>query len=54
VLDRAGAIVWLVIGESKAAVLPRLLAADPTIPAGRVRQDRALVIADAPAASALT
>jgi 6-phosphogluconolactonase/glucosamine-6-phosphate isomerase/deaminase len=54
VLDRAGAIVWLVIGEGKAAVLPRLLAADPTIPAGRVRQDRALVIADAPAASALT
>ena len=28
------------------ATLPRLLAADPTIPAGRVRQDQALVIAD--------
>jgi 6-phosphogluconolactonase len=45
-LDRARAIVWLVTGEGKADVLPRLLAADPSIPAGRVAQTRALVVAD--------
>ena len=46
VLDRSRRILWLVTGADKAAMLPRLLAADPSIPAGRVRQDRALVLAD--------
>jgi 6-phosphogluconolactonase len=45
-LDRSRRILWLVTGADKAAVLPRLRAADGSIPAGRVRQERALVLAD--------
>ena len=45
-LDRSRRILWLVTGADKVALLPRLQAADPSIPAGRVRQDRALVLAD--------
>ncbi|NNE17905.1 MAG: 6-phosphogluconolactonase [Myxococcales bacterium] len=47
-LERAGAIIWIVSGASKAPMIERLLAADPTIPAGRVPQDRALLITDRP------
>ena len=43
-LDRAAAIVWIVTGTDKAPMVERLLAADPTIPAGRVPQDRAILI----------
>jgi 6-phosphogluconolactonase len=50
-IDRARTIIWLVTGEGKADVLARLLAGDPSIPAGRVAQDRAIVVADAAAAS---
>jgi 6-phosphogluconolactonase len=49
-LNRSRRVLWLVTGAEKAATLPRLLAADPTIPAGRVRQHQALVIADRAAA----
>jgi 6-phosphogluconolactonase len=42
-LNRSRRVLWLVTGAEKLATLPRLLAADPTIPAGRVRQDQALV-----------
>jgi 6-phosphogluconolactonase len=49
-LNRSRRILWLVTGAEKVATLPRLLAADPRIPAGRVRQDQALVIADRAAA----
>jgi 6-phosphogluconolactonase len=52
-LDRAGAIVWLVTGADKADALRRLVGRDPGIPAGRVAQDRAIVVADEPAASRL-
>jgi 6-phosphogluconolactonase len=52
-VDRQPFVLWLVTGEDKAAVLPRLLAGDPSIPAGRVRAARQLVLADRPAASAL-
>jgi hypothetical protein len=34
-------------------MLPRLQATDPSIPAGRVREDRALVLADRAAAGAV-
>jgi 6-phosphogluconolactonase len=45
-LNRSRRILWLVTGADKVAMLPRLQAADPSIPAGRVGQDRALVLAD--------
>ena len=45
-INRARRILWLVTGAEKSAMLSRLRAADPTIPAGRVRQDCATVIAD--------
>jgi 6-phosphogluconolactonase len=51
VIDRARRVLWVVTGAEKAAMLARLLAGDPTIPAGRVRQDRALVVADRAAAA---
>ena len=53
VLDRAGAVLWLVAGGAKAAVLPRLVAHDPSIPAGRVRNENAVVFADDAAAAHL-
>jgi 6-phosphogluconolactonase len=52
-LDRQPFVLWLVTGQDKAAVLPLLLAADPSIPAGRVRAARQLVLADRAAAWAL-
>ncbi len=45
-LNRSRRILWLVTGAEKLAMLSRLRAADASIPAGRVRQDRALVLAD--------
>ncbi len=45
-LDRSRRILWLVTGADKSTALPRLLAADRSIPAGRVRQDNALLLAD--------
>lgn len=49
-INRARRILWLVTGADKAAVLARLRSGDPAIPAGRVLQDCALVIADRAAA----
>ena len=45
-LNRARLILWLVTGAEKADMLARLRAADATIPAGLVRQDQALLLAD--------
>jgi 6-phosphogluconolactonase len=50
IINRARNILWLVTGASKASMLARLRAADPTIPAGRVRQNNATILADAGAA----
>lgn len=50
VLDRARCILWLVTGASKREMLDRLRRGDRTIPAGRVRSDRAIVLADRAAA----
>jgi 6-phosphogluconolactonase len=49
-LDRSRRILWLVTGSDKAEALLRLRDGDGSIPAGRVRQDRALVLADSAAA----
>lgn len=43
-------ILWLVTGAEKAAVLARLREGDLAIPAGRIRRDNALVLADRAAA----
>jgi 6-phosphogluconolactonase len=52
-LNRARRILWLVTGAEKAPMLPRLRDGDTSIPAGRVRQDHAMIIADRPAAALL-
>jgi 6-phosphogluconolactonase len=52
-LDRAREILWLVTGADKAAMLARLRDGDRSIPAGRVRADRALALVDRAAAAAL-
>jgi 6-phosphogluconolactonase len=51
VINRARKILWLATGASKAPMLARLRAADAAIPAGRVRQVGAVILADAAAAS---
>jgi 6-phosphogluconolactonase len=50
ILNRARRILWLVTGSEKAGMLARLREGDPSIPAGRVNQERALVLADRAAA----
>lgn len=49
-LNRSRRIVWLVTGSEKVDMLARLRAGDRTIPAGRLDQVRALVLADRDAA----
>jgi 6-phosphogluconolactonase/glucosamine-6-phosphate isomerase/deaminase len=45
-LAEARRIVWLVTGEEKREPLQKLLAADPSIPAGRVRNESMAIVAD--------
>jgi 6-phosphogluconolactonase len=52
-LNRARRILWVVTGPEKAGMLVRLRDGDITIPAGRVRQEHALVLADRGAAARL-
>jgi 6-phosphogluconolactonase len=49
-INRSRRILWLVTGAAKAPMFARLRAADPSIPAGRVGQANALILADAAAA----
>lgn len=53
VINRARRILWLVTGGEKANALARLNDGDRSIPAGRVRRDAALLLADAAAAKQL-
>lgn len=53
ILNRSRLVLWLVTGGEKAAMIARLQAADRSIPAGRVSQDRALILADRAAAEPL-
>ncbi len=50
VLDRARAILFIVTGEDKADALLRLSRHDPGIPAGRIKNANAIVLADRAAA----
>jgi 6-phosphogluconolactonase len=49
-LNRSRRILWLVTGGEKADMLSRLLAGDRSIPAGRIDQHQAVVLADHEAA----
>lgn len=46
VLNRARKILWLITGADKKVPLQKMRAADPSIPASRIRQEDALVLAD--------
>jgi 6-phosphogluconolactonase len=52
-LNRSRRILWLATGAEKVGMLPRLRDGDITIPAGRIRQDQALVLTDRAAAEKL-
>jgi len=53
ILNRARRILWVVTGSEKSNALARLRDGDRSIPAGLVRRDHALVLADQGAATAL-
>jgi 6-phosphogluconolactonase len=53
IINRARRILWLVTGNEKVDALRRLRKGDPAIPAGRIRQDRAVIFADRAAAGDL-
>jgi 6-phosphogluconolactonase len=50
ILNRARRILWLITGSEKAGMFVRLRKGDWSIPAGRVNQESALVLADRAAA----
>lgn len=52
-LSRARQLLWLVTGAEKRGPLGMLLSGDRSIPAGRVRAETSLILADAPAAEGL-
>lgn len=49
-INRSRRILWLVTGSEKVEMLARLRKGDVSIPAGRVRQDQAVIFADQAAA----
>ena len=53
IINRSRLVLWLVTGGEKAQTLVRLRDGDRSIPASRVRQDRALVLADRAGAARL-
>jgi len=54
ILNRARQILWVVTGEEKAGMVNRLLDGDRSIPAGCVRREHALLLADSAAAGRRT
>ncbi len=46
VLNRARKILWLITGADKTEALRKMRTADPSIPAGKIRQEQARVLAD--------
>jgi 6-phosphogluconolactonase len=53
-INRARQVLWVVTGAEKADMWNRLLRGDETIPAGRVRGERPLALADDAAAGRMT
>jgi len=53
IINRARKILWLVTGSEKGQMLQRLLDGDLSIPAGRISQENAIVLADNDAAENL-
>ncbi|MEX2122559.1 MAG: 6-phosphogluconolactonase [Woeseia sp.] len=53
VLNRAQSVVWFAVGASRRAVLARLHAGDPEIPASHVQRERAVCFTDLAAAPAI-
>jgi len=49
-LNRSRRVLWVVTGAEKAEMLARLRDGDISIPAGRIRRENALVLADRAAA----
>jgi 6-phosphogluconolactonase len=50
ILNRSRRILFLVTGKEKVEMLPKLLAADNSIPSGRICQDNTVILADRDAA----
>src|SRR5438270_1619173 len=53
-INRSRRVLWVVTGSEKEQMLNRLMGSDDSIPAGRVRREQALVIADDAAAGQWT
>ena len=51
ILNRSCRILFLVTGKEKVEMLPKVLAADSSIPSGRIRLDNAVILADRDAAA---
>ena len=51
-LNRSRFVLWVVTGSGKSVMLSRLREGDRSIPAGLVRRDHALLLADRAAAGA--
>jgi 6-phosphogluconolactonase len=52
-INRARRVLWVITGSEKVQMLNRLFGGDKSIPAGRIRRERALVLADDAAAGRL-
>jgi 6-phosphogluconolactonase len=52
-INRSRQILWMVTGKEKAQMLKHLMDGDEAIPAGRIRRDEALILADEAAANGL-
>jgi 6-phosphogluconolactonase len=46
IINRARMILWLITGSEKNEMLHRLLESDPSIPAGRISREHALILTD--------
>ena len=53
-LNRSKKILWVVTGLEKSSMVQKLLSQDPSIPAGSIAQESALLIADQEAASLIS